>query len=362
MQTKKKQLALLTQIDSNPSEALKALDLVYMNDSELSILRKKFKDDFIYTHGEKKIQKKKDLERIKALVIPPAWEDVRISHIENGHLQATGRDAKLRKQYRYHSLWNKIKNQTKFLKMGEFGVALPSIRARVEKDMKQKQWHKEKVIALIVKLMEETHIRIGNDYYAKNNKSYGLTTLRDKHVHVFKDKLRFEFVGKKGKEHKVTLKNKKLIKLVTQCEDIPGWELFQFYDESGNKHRITSSMVNEYLHDITGLHFTAKYFRTWAASVVFLETLTHLDPPENGKQRKENLLVGFDASAKALGNTRNVCRKYYVHPVLVQSYEQGKLLSQVDKLKKSHGSTAHFTRTEHCFLKLAQSFTPTLEV
>lgn len=194
----------------------------------------------------KPYSKSNDLQRIESLVIPPAWEDVQISILANGHLQATGRDAKARKQYRYHAIWNKIKNQTKFFKMTEFGQALPKIRSQVEKDIILKTWTKKKVLALVIKLMEETHIRIGNRYYAKKNKTYGLTTLRNKHVHLYKNKLQFQFVGKKGKEHKITLRNKKLIQLVIKCEEIPGWELFQFYDENGEKHHVDSTMINEY--------------------------------------------------------------------------------------------------------------------
>lgn len=218
--------SLLKKIETNPETAIETLDLVYVNPHQLSIQRKKKGKQFSYIKNGQLVSDKTELSRIASLVIPPAWKQVKISTLSNGHLQATGRDAKSRKQYRYHPKWNKIRNQTKFYKMANFGQALPEIRDQVEKDIIQPTWTKSKVLDLVINLMEETHIRIGNHYYAQKNKTNGLTTLRNKHVHLFKDKLRFKFTGKKGKEHSISLRNKRLVHLVSKCEEIPGWELF----------------------------------------------------------------------------------------------------------------------------------------
>nr|WP_321223174.1 DNA topoisomerase IB [uncultured Psychroserpens sp.] len=352
--------SLLKKIDSNPEAAIEKLDLVYVNAHQLSIERKRKGERFTYINNGKTISLTNQLERINSLVIPPAWNNVKISELPNGHLQATGRDAKNRKQYRYHPVWNKIKNQTKFFKMAEFGTALIDIRNQVEKDIIQKDWTKTKVLALVIKLMEETHIRIGNEHYAKKNKTYGLTTLRNKHVHLFKDRLKFEFVGKKGKAHSITLRNKKLVNLVSKCEELPGWELFQFYDKFGEKHHIDSTMVNDYLKDITGKSFTAKDFRTWSASVIFFETLMTYDRPISEKQIKDNLLSAFDATAHALGNTRNVCRKYYVHPIIVSSYENDTLHDIFTTIETSPIISTHLTPTESSVLELIKSYKPVI--
>ncbi|MBR9846917.1 MAG: DNA topoisomerase IB, partial [Algicola sp.] len=346
------------RLDKNPEAVIEKLDLVYVNPRQLSIHRKKKGKSFQYLQNGKSITKSQDLKRIESLVIPPAWAHVRISSIPNGHLQATGRDAKSRKQYRYHPKWNKIKNQTKFFRMAEFGQALPKIRNQVEKDIIQKNWVKTKVLALVIKLMEETHIRIGNSYYAKKNKTYGLTTLRAKHVHLFKDRLRFKFTGKKGKVHNITLRNKKLIQLVSKCEEIPGWELFQFYDKSGEKHTVDSGMVNDYLNEISGKEFTAKDFRTWSASVIFFETLMDFNRPTSDKDIKDNILSALDVTAKSLGNTRNVCRNYYVHPILVEAYEKNTLHDVFTKIETNPMSSGYLTPTEASVLELVKGYTP----
>ncbi|MBR9914404.1 MAG: DNA topoisomerase IB [Algicola sp.] len=352
--------ALLKKIEKHPESAIETLDLVYVNTHQLAILRQKREKDFTYIHNGVPIQNKKELERIESLVIPPAWDDVKISVLSNGHLQATGRDVKRRKQYRYHPKWNKIKNQTKFFKMTEFGNALPKIRNRVEKDIIEKSWTKTKVMALVIKLMEETHIRIGNDYYAKKNKTYGLTTLRSKHVHLYKDRLRFQFVGKKGKAHNITLRNKKLVQLVSKCEEIPGWELFQFFDSHGEKHHVDSAMVNEYLNTISGSAFTAKDFRTWSASVIFFESLLEFDRPKTEKETHDNILAAFDATAQALGNTRNVCRKYYVHPILVESYQNDSLHDVFTKIDTAPIQSGYLTPSEMSVLELIDSYQPSI--
>ncbi len=291
---------------------------------------------FTYKEDGKKVKDKDTLDRINKLVIPPGWKNVRICKLPKGHLQAVGRDEKGRKQYIYHPLWSKIRNQTKFFKMSSFGKTLPKIRKRVEEDIDASSMNRKKVLALVIRLMEETHIRIGNAYYAKENKTYGLSTLRTRHVKTSRNKIKFEFVGKKGKEHSVTLENKKLIKLVNQCEELPGWELFKFYDESGNKQAIDSGMINEYIHEISGKQFSAKDFRTWSASKIFFETLYETGYTEDEKENKKNILTAFDAAATGLGNTRTVCRQYYVHPVLVESYESGEIVPYFKKVKNTN--------------------------
>ncbi|GAA0870878.1 hypothetical protein GCM10009117_00230 [Gangjinia marincola] len=339
----------------NPRQTAKVADLVYVNDHHLSILRKPHGRGFTYLMGKERVKENKTIDRIKSLVIPPNWKNVKIAKPENGHLQAVGRDDKNRKVYRYHDLWMKIRNETKFFKMAAFGNVLPALRKQVEIDLAQPGMPRTKVLALVLKLMEETHVRVGNDYYARRNKTYGLSTLRSKHVDIYKDKMKFNFIGKRGKEHNITIRNKRLIKLVNQCEEIPGWELFKYYDQDGDKSTIDSTMVNEYIQELSGNFFSAKDFRTWAASKIFFETLKELAPPEDEKEQDKNLLHGFDASAKALGNTRNVCRTYYVHPILVEKYKDKTLypyFEKADELKDK----PFFTATEQVVQELYGSY------
>ncbi len=308
-------------------DIIEQFNLVYVNDLHLPITRMGKKDKFRYLLHGVELNEKSHLKRIEALVIPPAWKEVMITDLPNGHLQATGRDARSRKQYRYHDKWSKIRNQTKFNKMISFGRQLPRVRKQVDEDLNEDGWPKKKVVALIVRLMEETHIRIGNIQYAKRNKTYGLSTLRKKHVNVFKDKLRFEFTGKKGKAHKVTLNNKKLVKLVSECEEIPGWELFKYYGPLGTKKTVDSTMVNDYIHTIFGSRFSAKDFRTWAASLIFFDTLYDLGITQDERRQQQNILKAYDCASKELGNTRNVCRKYYVHPAIEKAYADGQIIN-----------------------------------
>jgi len=333
-----------------PEKTAELADLIYVPDAKFTIIRKPYGKGFTYFKENKRIKSKKLLKRINSLVIPPKWSDVKISQFENGHLQAVGRDAKHRKVYKYHPLWTEVRNQTKFLKMVSFGKALPKIRNQVETDLSQKGMPKTKVLAIVVKLMEETHIRVGNAYYAKRNQTYGLSTLRSRHLDVDAHKIRFHFVGKRGKEHSITIRNKRLIKLVNQCEEIPGWELFNYF-EKGEKHRIDSSMVNDYIHQLSGYNFSAKDFRTWAASKIFFESLSELPAPKTTKEKDKNLLYGIDQAAQALGNTRNVCRAYYIHPTLIELYEDTILSQYFEKYKTTEEST-DFTSSEKVLLEL----------
>ena len=341
----------------DPSEAAKLANLTYVSERHLSIRRKKAGRGFSYFKKEKRIQDSQIINRIKKLVIPPAWTQVNISILEDGHLQVVGRDEKSRKQYIYHPLWSKIKNETKFFKMTAFGKKLPDIRKKVDNDLDLPRMCKQKVLALIIRLMEETHIRIGNDYYAQKNKTYGLSTFRTRHVKTYGDEVKFEFVGKKGKEHSISVQNKKLIKLINQCEDIPGWELFKFYDENGEKHTIDSGMINDYIHEIAGELFSAKDFRTWAASKIFFETLRELGYIEDEKENKKTILTSFDAAASGLGNTRAVCRSYYVHPKIVETYEDGSIVPYFDKVKnESVKDYTKLSETEKVMLKLIEDY------
>ncbi len=333
------------------------LNLVYVNQNQLSIERRKQNEKFQYYQDGDFLKDGKQLKRIKALVIPPAWQNVFITHLPNGHLQAIGHDAKQRKQYRYHELWKKVRNQTKFYRMIEFGERLPTIRKQTEKDLDQKGWHRSKVLALVLKLMDETHIRIGNHQYAKRNKTYGLTTLRKRHVAINGNKLRFEFTGKRGKKHKITLRNKKLSQLVSKCEEIPGWELFKFFDSDGEKHHVDSSMVNDYLYEITGADFTAKDFRTWAATLVFFDTLIDLGSTTDSRLNQKNILQAYDAAAAALGNTRNTCRKYYVHPIVPLTYEKGSIEPYFEKADRAESSNL-FSASEKAVLELIRAYKP----
>ena len=323
---------LINTIITRPEDCINYFDLTYVYDRHFTIKRYKKGDSVYYTKNNKKLKNKSDLSRIEKLVIPPTWKNVKISALANGHLQAFGRDEKGRKQYRYHQKWNLLRNSTKFLKMIRFGELLPKIRKRVSKDLTQETWTKTKVLALIVKLLEETHIRIGNEQYAKRNQTYGLTTLRTRHIHFKKNNLKIEFVGKRGKEHKITIRNKKLTKLINQCQEIPGWELFQYYDENGDKKSVDSGMVNKYIHNLSGELFTAKDFRTWAASLICFTTLYGLGVAKNEKKMKKNMITAIDFTAKSLGNTRTVSKQYYIHPEIIATYQDNSIITSFNKI------------------------------
>lgn len=349
--------AEVEEIMHNPMKAIKMADLRYVSEAQLSIERRKWGRGFSYYKKGEKVENTETLTRIKKLVIPPAWRDVRISHLKSGHLQVVGRDEKNRKQYMYHPVWSKIRNETKFFKMAAFGEILPKIRKQVDADLDLPEMSRQKVLALIIRLMEETHIRIGNHYYAQNNKTYGLSTFRTRHVKTHKNKIKFEFVGKRGKEHSVTVRNKKLIKLVNICEEIPGWELFKFYDENGQKQAIDSGMINDYIHEISGDMFSAKDFRTWSASKIFFETLREIGYTEEEKENKKNLLSAYDAAATGLGNTRAVCRSYYVHPKIVHTYSTGEIVPYFNKIKEDVKTDyTSLSETEKAILDLIKDY------
>jgi DNA topoisomerase-1 len=308
-------------ISKDPEKTANAINLTYVNDCQQGIQRIRQGKDFIYKNGNKKITGKATLQRIKSLVIPPAWEQVWICALTDGHLQATGIDVKKRKQYKYHPHWNALRNHTKYFRLLEFAKVLPAVRKQLEKDLAAPGLPAEKVLALIVSLMEKTNIRIGNNFYEKLYGSFGLTTLKDRHVTINGTELNFFFKGKKGVEHKIKLKSRKLAALVKKCRDIPGKELFQYYDESGNKKPVDSGMVNNYIKKISGADFSAKDFRTWSGTVVAFVAFKELGIPETVTEKKKNVIEVLNRVSAQLGNTKNVCKKYYVHPVILSIYE-----------------------------------------
>jgi DNA topoisomerase I len=320
----------LKAIINDPEKTASAVNLVYVNDQLPGIRRVKRGKSFIYLDGKKSLRDKKLLLRIQSLVIPPAWENVWICKLENGHLQATGLDIKRRKQYRYHPLWNTLRNHTKFYRLYAFGKTIPRVRARLEKDLSLKGLPPDKVLAAVVCLMERTSIRIGNDLYEKLYGSFGLTTLKDEHVRISGHHMRFMFRGKKGVFQNISIKSARLARIVKACRDIPGKELFQYVDETGEYRCIDSGMVNDYIREISGGDFSAKDFRTWAGSVQALIAFREIGPWKTTKEMKSNIVRALDNVAAHLGNTRTVCKKYYVHPLVIQLYEGGKLWLYAD--------------------------------
>lgn len=316
----------LEKIGRDSKITAKSIGLRYSINTNIGYYRQRKDDDFIFVdHTKKRVRNKQILERIKKLVIPPAWEMVWISPYENGHLQATGIDAKGRKQYRYHPQWNKIRNQSKFYRLRNFANALPLIRKQVDKDLNRSGLPYEKVVALVIKLIELTNIRIGNEAYKKLYGSFGITTLQDKHVSFQNSKIYFNFVGKKGITHKMSLESRKLANLVKKCKDIPGQDLFQYYDDDGTHHTIGSSDINNYLKEITQEDFTAKDYRAWAGTVNALTAFQNLTPAESQTDCKRKIIAVLDEVASKLGNTRTVCKKYYVHPTVISSFEKGSI-------------------------------------
>jgi DNA topoisomerase-1 len=298
------------QTASPPDAAASArsAQLRYVNDQMPGIARKRAGDGFRYVAPNRKILRNaKELDRIRKLAIPPAWTDVWICPLANGHLQATGRDARGRKQYRYHSDWRTVRDETKFDRLIGFAEALPKIRRRVAQDLRCEGLSRAKVLATIVRLMEHTHIRIGNDEYARANNSFGLTTMRNRHVKVTGPRIRFQFRGKSGKTREVSVESPRLARIVRRCRDLPGYELFQYVDDDGAAHRVDSEDVNEYVRGGTGADFTAKDFRTWAGTV---HAAVALAKSCSGRRTKTNLLAAIDEVAAELGNTRSVCRKF----------------------------------------------------
>lgn len=321
----------------------KSAGLRYVSLTGPGIRRKSTGQSMVYfgTNGET-IKDADILARIKSLAIPPAWRDVWICPIAHGHLQATGIDAKGRKQYRYHPRWRAVRDETKYDRMRLFGRALPGIRARVERDLARSGLPREKILATIVRLLETTLIRVGNEEYARQNASFGLTTMQDRHVDISGATLTFEFRGKSGISHSIDLTDRRLAKIVKRSQDLPGYELFQYLDEQGTRRSVDSADVNAYLKEISGEEFTAKDFRTWAGTVLAARALQEFQTFDSQAQAKRNVVQAIEAVAKRLGNTKAVCRKCYVHPRVIDLYMDGSLLQTLKRrVKKELSQSLH---------------------
>jgi len=337
--------------DAEKSAAV--IDLVYVSDRDPGIERLKRGKGFIYVQNGKQITEEKALLRIKKLVIPPAWENVWICSLPNGHLQATGTDTKKRKQYLYHPAWCAFRNQTKFFQLLAFGKKLPSIRKQLQADLSKPGLPFEKVLAAVVTIMQYTSIRVGNSMYEKLYGSFGLTTLKDKHVKVNGNTVKFCFKGKKGIYHEIDLKSAKLARIVKQCRDIPGKELFQYYDEEGVKKSIDSGMVNDYIKKICCDSFTTKDFRTWTGTVYAIEALKEFECCESESEIKKKTVEALDIVARRLGNTRAICKKYYVHPIVLDLFTSNQLHKHLlsDNIKTIDG----LSEVETILMKILES-------
>jgi DNA topoisomerase I len=312
------------KIVSDPIDAAEEAGLRYVSDNQPGYTRRLKGDDFDYFDTEGKlIRDEQRLLRIKRLAIPPAYTSVWICPSPNGHIQATGRDARGRKQYRYHERWREVRDENKYDRMIAFGNELPKIRRRVNKDLALPGLPRNKALATVVQLLERTFIRVGNEAYARENKSFGLTTMQDRHVDVKGSQLRFRFRGKRGIKHQIDLTDRRIAKIVSKFQDLPGQELFQYIDDEGEVRDITSQDVNDYLREVTSQDFTAKDFRTWAGTALAAMTLSVLDPFETKKQARANIKDAIGTVSKLLGNTPVICRKCYVHPAILEAYLDG---------------------------------------
>jgi DNA topoisomerase-1 len=321
--------------------AAREAGLTYVSDNSPGITRKKSGSGFDYTdaHG-RTIRNRTTLGRIAHLAIPPAWTQVWICPSERGHIQAVGRDARGRKQYRYHEKWREVRDEDKYGRMVDFARALPKIRRAIARDLRRKGLSREKVLAAIVRFMEATLIRVGNDEYAKNNHSFGLTTLQDRHAKITRGKVKLEFRGKSGVEHEFEVNDPRLAYIAKKCQDLPGQELFQYVDAGGKVCDIGSTDVNDYLREISGSDFTAKDFRTWAGTVLAAAALAEFKQFDSQAQAKRNIVQAIESVAGKLGNTRAVCRKCYIHPEVLNAYVDGSLIENLSRRAATLASPA----------------------
>jgi DNA topoisomerase I len=337
---------------SDPVLSAKAAQLRYVSDRTPGLRRVRTGKSFRYIDSNGRVIRNRDiLRRIQSLAIPPAWKDVWIAPSDNAHLQAVGRDARNRKQYRYHPRWREVRDETKYHRMIGFGKVLPRIRSRVSRDLRTTAVTREKVLATIVRLLETTHIRVGNEEYTKQNSSFGLTTLRDHHVHIHGPRIDFYFRGKSGVKHSISVQDAALAKIVRQCRDLPGYELFQYVDSDGNPQTIDSADVNEYIREISGDDFSTKDFRTWAGTVLAAATLSGLTAFKTNAQAKKNLVKAIESVATDLGNTVAVCRKCYIHPAVIAAY----LDRSLPVLLKTTGSKRHLRSEEAAVLSFLRN-------
>jgi len=321
------------KIVADAIDAAEEAGLRYVSDDRPGYTRKAKGDDLDWLDADgEPIRDEQRLLRIKRLAIPPAWTEVWVSPLANGHIQATGRDARGRKQYVYHDRWREVRDENKYDRIISFGKTLPKIRRRIARDLKLPGLPRNKVLATVVQLLERTFIRIGNEEYARENKSFGLTTMKDRHVEVKGAKLRFRFRGKSGREHEVDVTDGRIANIISKLQDLPGQDLFQYVDHDGKVRDITSQDVNEYLREITGEDFSAKDFRTWAGTVLTAIALNAQEQFETPKQAKLNINTAIKAVAKILGNTPAICRKCYIHPAVLENYLDQK---SIDGLKQT---------------------------
>ncbi|MDQ6683019.1 MAG: DNA topoisomerase IB [Chloroflexota bacterium] len=317
-------MAVRVTLPVDSLESAQEAGLRYVVDNRPGIRRRRAGRSFSYIGPDgTRIRDPETVAWIKRLAIPPAWSDVWICPDRRGHIQATGRDARGRKQYRYHPRWREVRDQVKYGRMVAFGRALPQIRAHVEEDLGRPGLPREKVLATIVRLLEKTRIRVGNEEYVRQNRSFGLSTLRDRHAHIAGSTIRLRFKGKAGKVHEVELSDRRLARIVARCQDLPGQELFQYVDDDGQQHSIDSADVNAYLQEISGQDFTAKDFRTWAGTVLAAWALREFEAVDSEAQAKKNIVRAVEQVAERLGNTPAVSRKSYVHPVVLDAYLDG---------------------------------------
>lgn len=347
--------ARLDDADRQLRKEVRGAGLVYVSDDQPGIRRVRHGKGFSYhdAHGER-ISDKDELQRIRALAVPPAYANVWICARRNGHLQATGYDARTRKQYRYHTDWRVLRDSGKFGRVLDFGAALPKLRRRVRQDLAREGLPQLKVLALTVRLLDETLIRIGNEVYTRDNKSFGLTTLRSRHVvRAERGRLRFAFRGKSGQERNVELGDRRLTRIVRRMQQLPGQRLFQYLDDNGERQPIDSGQVNEYLHEICGENFSAKDFRTWGATVHAAGVLAGTPLPDGGDERavRSALAAAVKQVAAALGNTPAVCRASYIHPLILQGWQDGSLQRMIPAQVANHPRqleqrTLHYLRRQ----------------
>ncbi|WEX10227.1 DNA topoisomerase IB [Chelativorans sp. AA-79] len=330
-------LDIPAQARHDPMEDARRADLVYVNDSEPGIRRRRAGKGFYYLGpGGGRLEDAETLARIRKLAIPPAWTDVWICTRADGHIQATGRDQRGRKQYRYHPDWFACRDEVKFSTLATFAEALPKLRARVDHDLRLRGIPMERAIASIVWLLDNTMIRIGNESYTRENKSFGLTTLRTRHLEVEGARLRFSFVGKSGQEWKLKLADRRIARIVRAIQELPGQHLFQYIDEEGNRRPVDSNDVNAYIHAYAGEAFTSKHFRTWGATRAAAIQLA-VEPPEPSKRaRNRQLNAIIDLVARRLNNTRAVCRRCYIHPAVLNAWEDGRLAGEMLEIRRGH--------------------------
>jgi len=322
------------EVPADSVESAKVAGLLYVSDERPGFSRQqKGKEFLVFNQRGRAVKDEGQLRRIRKLAIPPAWSDVWICPEANGHLQATGRDARGRKQHRYHPRWREVRDESKFNRMVLFAKALPKIRERTEADLAQPGLTRRKVLATVVRILETGLVRVGNEEYAKTNNSYGLTTMRDRHVKVSGGSIKFQFRGKSGKFHSIELSDPRLAKVVKKCQEIPGQELFQYFGETGGRQRISSTDVNEYLREIAGEEFTAKDFRTWAGTVLAAMALREVEKCDTQAQAKKNVVKAIERVAEQLGNTPTICRKCYVHPFVLEAYMDGSLMLQAARAR-----------------------------